>query len=208
MKIAYLLVLMIASTTSSAVELRMSKILSSVNWVSHDVTAQKDDPFQLTQSLPVLYKSFDILDSSTANTLIIAATSLSNIDVYNHYIGTSSNSESVTNSNYGYFTQFQLSVKTDLMITGQWTRLHDTYNDGYDSNSLLRPVEWSLLTESRTTAAREVGLNWTVFEGLQAFAKLQTVNSSAWIPQVSIPRFVTQDTEHWTLAAVELIYTF
>ncbi len=53
-----------------------------------------------------------------------------------------------------------------------------------------------------------VFVNWTVFEGLHAFAKLQTVNGSAWIPQVSVPRFVTQDSENWTLAAVELVYRF
>jgi hypothetical protein len=162
----------------------------------------------LTQNIPASFKSFDILDSSSANTLVIAAKSLSDIDIYSHYTDLQSNAQSSIYSHYAYFTEFQLAIKSDLMITGQWTRLHESYNDGYDSNRLLRPVEWSLVTESRTSAAREVGLNWTVFEGLQAFAKLQTVNSSAWIPQVSIPRFVTQDTENWTLAAVELVYTF
>ncbi|WP_412972385.1 hypothetical protein [Glaciecola sp. MF2-115] len=208
MKFAYLLILIVISTATNAVELRMSKLLSNVNWVPHNLAFQQNNPFQLTQSIPASFKSFDILDSSSANTLVIAAKSLSDIDLYSHYTDLQSNAKSSIYSHYAYFTEFQLAIKSDLMITGQWTRLHESYNDGYDSNRLLRPVEWSLVTESRTSAAREVGLNWTVFEGLQAFAKLQTVNSSAWIPQVSIPRFVTQDTENWTLAAVELVYTF
>jgi hypothetical protein len=208
MKFAYLLLLIVISTASNAVELRMSKLLSDANWVPHDLAVHQNSPFQLSQSMPASFKSFDILDSSSAHTLVIAAKSLSDIDIHNHYTDSNTNSQSFSTNEYPYFTEFQLAIKSDLMITGQWTRLHDSYNDGYDSNRLLRPVEWSLVTESRTSAARELGLNWTVFEGLQAFAKLQTVNSSAWIPQVSIPRFVTQDTENWTLAAVELIYTF
>lgn len=112
------------------------------------------------------------------------------------------------NSNGEYFTEFQVPLLSDLSISGQWARLHDSYNDGYDASRILRPVEWSIAAESRTSIARELGINWTVFEGLQAHAKVQTVNGSAWIPQVSIPRFVTQDSEHWTLAAVELVYTF
>jgi hypothetical protein len=213
MKLAYLIILFVISTACSAVEMRTSKVLSHASVPSQiDSTSHFVDDFiknampsQLLQSTPNSFKSFDILDSSTASTLIIGARSFSDVDAYNYFNRVSDNTAAV---NSQYFTEFQLTLKNHLTITGQWTRLHDSYIDGYDTNRLLRPVEWSLVTESRSSTAREVGLNWTIFEGLQAFAKLQTVNSSAWIPQVSIPRFITQDSEHWTLAAVELVYSF
>jgi hypothetical protein len=109
---------------------------------------------------------------------------------------------------FGYFTEFQFVIRQDLLLTGNWTRLHHSYNDGYDSNHILRPVEWSLVTESRASTAKAVGLNWSIYEGWRGYAKVQTVNGSAWIPQLNIPRFVTQDTEDWTLAAIEVVYSF
>lgn len=155
-----------------------------------------------------VFKSFDILDAASTSTLVISSLTLTDIDMFNHYSTTSTQALVSSGINYSFFTEFQLTLKNDLVLTGQWTRLHDSYNDGYETSRTLRPVEWSLATESRTSTARELGLNWTIYGGLKAYAKLQTVNSSAWIPQVSVPRFVTQDTDSWTLAAVELIYSF
>nr|WP_297347118.1 hypothetical protein [uncultured Glaciecola sp.] len=137
-----------------------------------------------------------------------AVESISDMDISSYYANYENQYLPANISHLGYFTEFQLTLKTDLTLTGQLTRLHDSYDDGYGARQILRPVEWSLTTESRTSTAREIGLNWTVFEGLHVFAKLQTVNGSAWIPQVSVPRFVTQDSENWTLAAVELVYRF
>ncbi|MFQ3206520.1 MAG: hypothetical protein ACI9IT_000658 [Glaciecola sp.] len=146
-----------------------------------------------------------VLMLSVISATSCAVESISDIDILSYY----DNQYLPANiSHFGYFTEFQLTLKNDLTLTGQLTRLHDSYDDGYGARQILRPLEWSLTTESRTSTAREIGLNWTVFEGLHAFAKLQTVNGSAWIPQVSVPRFVTQDSENWTLAAVELVYRF
>ena len=110
--------------------------------------------------------------------------------------------------NDSFFTEFQLPLKNDWVVMGQWTRLHKSYNNGDEASRTLRPLEWSLVTESRTSTAKEIGLNWTVYGSFKAYVKLQTVNSSAWIPQVSIPRFMTQDTDKWTLASAELVYRF
>lgn len=162
----------------------------------------------ISQGKQPVFKSFDILDAASTSTLVISSLTLTDIDMFNHYSTTSTQALVSSGINYSFFTEFQLTLKNDLVLTGQWTRLHDSYNDGYETSRTLRPVEWSLATESRTSTARELGLNWTIYGGLKAYAKLQTVNSSAWIPQVSVPRFVTQDTDNWTLAAVELIYSF
>lgn len=209
MKLVCLLIFLTVSAASHAVDSGMQRMSgsSAINaLVAHGSITKASNASLL--SAKTAFPSFDVLDTSASNTLIISAMSLSDIDVYRHYSPNEMASPFIQNSEFSYFTEFQLTLKRDLMITGQWTRLHTSYNDGYNSHRLLRPVEWSLATESRTSAAREVGLNWTVAEGLQVFTKLQTVNGSAWIPQVSVPRFVTQDSEHWTLAAVELVYTF
>ncbi|GAC29251.1 hypothetical protein [Brumicola pallidula] len=142
------------------------------------------------------------------STASCAVDSLSDIDTASYYSNSGNQSSLVNSRTGGYFTEFQLTLKNDLKLTGQWTHLHDPYNDGYDASEMLRPVGWSLANESRTSSARELGINWTVFEGLHAYAKVQTVNGSAWIPLVSVPRFVTQESERWTLAAVELVYRF
>ncbi|MFT6804876.1 MAG: hypothetical protein ACJAWT_000272 [Glaciecola sp.] len=149
-----------------------------------------------------------VLMLSVISATSYAVESLNDIDISSHYMSYDNQSLPSNINHFGYFTEFKLTLKNDLILTGQLTRLHDSYNDGYGARQIVRPVEWSLTTESRSLTAREIGLNWTVFEGLHAFANLQTVNGSAWIPQVSVPRFVTQDSENWTLAAVELVYRF
>ncbi|PKI02466.1 hypothetical protein [Glaciecola sp. 33A] len=142
------------------------------------------------------------------STASYAVDSLSDIDTASYYPNDHNQPSLVNSRTDRYFTEFQLILKNDLKLTGQWTHLHDPYNDGYDASKILRPVEWSLANESRSSSARELGINWTVFEGLHAHAKVQTVNGSAWIPLVSVPRFVTQESERWTLAAVSLVYRF
>lgn len=142
------------------------------------------------------------------STASYASDSLSDIDTASYYPN-SHNGPSLGNShNDNYVTEFELILKNDLKLTGQWRHLHDPYNDGFDDSRILRPVEWSIANESRISSARELGINWTVFKGLHAQAKVQTVNGSAWIPLVSVPRFVTQESERWTLAAVSLVYRF
>ena len=228
MKLGYVLILFIISTACSAADLHINKMNSSAylvmqnavmqnavmqnvavkNAVVKNAAKQTSIASQLVQAKPIAFSAFDILGSDTSNTLVIGSLSLGDMDIFNHYSSISNQSGLANDSHFGYFTEFQLTLKSDLSLTGQWTRLHDSYNHGYTASQILRPVEWSLATESRTSTAREIGLNWAVYEGLHAFAKLQTVNGSAWIPLVTVPRFVTQDSENWTLAAVELVYRF
>ncbi len=203
-KLSCLLTLLFISTAGYAVESRSSKLSLGAYLIAQNTMAA----FPISQVKQPVFKSFDILDAASSNTLVISSLTLSSIDTFNHFSTTSTHALDPSGTNNGFFTEFQLVIKSDLVLSGQWTRLHDSYNDGYETSGTLRPVEWSLATESRTSTARELGLNWTVYGGLKAYAKLQTVNSSAWIPQVSIPRFVTQDTDDWTLAAVELVYSF
>jgi len=142
------------------------------------------------------------------STVSFAVDSVNDIDTASYY-SNRDNHPSVLDSEAGsYFIEFQFALKNDLKLTGQWTHLYDPYNDGYAASKMLRPVEWSLANESRTSSAGELGINWTVFESLHAYAKVQTVNGSPWIPLVSVPRFVTQESEQWTLAAVSLVYRF
>ena len=202
-KLSCLLTLLFVSTVGYAVE-SSSKLSLGAYLIAQNTMAA----FPISQVKQPVFKSFDILDAASSNTLVISSLTLSIIDRFNHFSTTSTHALGPSGTNNGFFTEFQLVIKSDLVLSGQWTRLHDSYNDGYETSGTLRPVEWSLATESRTSTARELGLNWTVYGGLKAYAKLQTVNSSAWIPQVSIPRFVTQDTDDWTLAAVELVYSF
>lgn len=207
-KLSCLLTLLLMSTVGYALDSTSSKLSSGAYLIAQNTMVASLVASPSAQVKQPVFKSFDILDAASANTLVISSLTLSDIDMFNHYSTTSTQALNSSGINYGFFTEFQLTLKNDLVLTGQWTRLHDSYNDGYEASGTLRPVEWSLATESRTSTARELGLNWTVYGGLKAYAKLQTVNSSAWIPQVSIPRFVTQDTDDWTLAAVELVYSF
>lgn len=207
-KLSCLLALLFVSTVSYAVESSTNKLSMGAYIIAQNTVIETFIASPVSQVKQPVFRSFDILDAASANTLVISSLTLSDIDMFNHYSTTSAQALLSSGINYGFFTEFQLTLKNDLVLTGQWTRLHDSYNDGYETSGTLRPVEWSLATESRTSTARELGLNWTVYGGLKAYAKLQTVNSSAWIPQVSIPRFVTQDTDNWTLAAVELVYSF
>ena|GEM_PF-2405394 len=208
MKLSCLLTLLFMSTASHAVDLGRSEFNMGAYLIAQNAVTGAFSESQALKLKQPVFKSFDILDVASANILVISASTLNDIEMFNHYSTTSKPPLTANASNYGFYTEFQLPLKNDLVLMGQWTRLHDSYNDGFESSRTLRPVEWSLATESRTSTARELGLNWTVYGGLKAYAKLQTVNSSAWIPKVSIPRFVTQDTENWTLAAVELVYSF
>lgn len=208
MKLSCLLTLLLISTVGYAAEQSSNKLSMGAYLIAQSTVIESFGGTPISQVKQPVFKSFDILDAASANTLVISSLTLSDIDMFNHYSTTNTQTLVSSGINYGFFTEFQLTLKNDLVLTGQWTRLHDSYNDGYETSGTLRPVEWSLATESRASTARELGLNWTVYGGLKAYAKLQTVNSSAWIPQVSIPRFVTQDTDDWTLAAVELVYSF
>ena len=207
-KLSCLMTLFLMLTVGYAAEPISNKLSSGAYLIAQNtMTASLVAP-PISQGKQPVFKSFDILDAASTSTLVISSLTLTDIDMFNHYSTTSTQALVSSGINYSFFTEFQLTLKNDLVLTGQWTRLHDSYNDGYETSRTLRPVEWSLATESRTSTARELGLNWTIYGGLKAYAKLQTVNSSAWIPQVSVPRFVTQDTDNWTLAAVELIYSF
>lgn len=207
-KLSCLITLFLMLTVGYAAEPISNKLSSGAYLIAQNtMTASLVAP-AFSQGKQPVFKSFDILDAASTSTLVISSLTLTDIDMFNHYSTTSTQALVSSGINYSFFTEFQLTLKNDLVLTGQWMRLHDSYNDGYETSRTLRPVEWSLATESRTSTARELGLNWTIYGGLKAYAKLQTVNSSAWIPQVSVPRFVTQDTDNWTLAAVELIYSF
>lgn len=65
-----------------------------------------------------------------------------------------------------------------------------------------------LVQLANTKTARTLSLDWSLNDNWKTQVKLQTVNGSAWLPLVSIPRFITQDSEDWTLAAVEVVYSF
>ena len=109
---------------------------------------------------------------------------------------------------YGFYTGLQYDIQEDLSITGQWSRFQSTQYDRHFASNVISAVDLSLLEEARSQTARTLGLNWAMSDAWRAQAKLQTVSGSVWLPNVTIPRFVTQDSENWTLAAVELIYTF
>lgn len=109
---------------------------------------------------------------------------------------------------FGFYTGLQYDIQEDLSITGQWSRFQTVQNGRYFTSNVLTVVDLSLLEEARSQTARTVGLNWTMSNGWRAQAKVQTVAGSVWLPNVTIPRFITQDSEDWTLAAIEVIYTF
>jgi hypothetical protein len=109
---------------------------------------------------------------------------------------------------YGFYTGLQYDIQEDLSITGQWSRFQTAQYDKHFASNVLSVVDLSLLEEARSQTARTLGLNWTMSEAWRAQAKVQTVAGSVWLPNVTIPRFVTQDSENWTLAAIELVYTF
>jgi hypothetical protein len=91
-----------------------------------------------------------------------AIESLSEFGISSHSANYANQSLPANINHLGYFTEFQLTLKNDLILTGQLTRLHDSYNAGYGARQILRPVEWSLTTESRSSTAREIELNWTL----------------------------------------------
>lgn len=109
---------------------------------------------------------------------------------------------------YGFYTGLQYDLQEDLSITGQWSRFQTAQYDKHFASNVLTVVDLSLLEEARSQTARTLGLNWTMSDAWRAQAKVQTVAGSVWLPNVTIPRFVTQDSENWTLAAIEVIYTF
>ena len=109
---------------------------------------------------------------------------------------------------YGFYTGLQYDIQEDLSITGQWSRFQSAQHDRHFASNVISAVDLSLLEEARSHTARTLGLNWALSNAWRAQAKLQTVTGSVWLPNVTIPRFVTQDSEDWTLAAVEVIYTF
>lgn len=74
--------------------------------------------------------------------------------------------------------------------------------------SLFSALDQQMFDQVRTIPLVTLGLNWHMNNNWKAHAKLQTINESVWLPQVSVPRFITQDAENWTVAAVEVIYTF
>lgn len=76
------------------------------------------------------------------------------------------------------------------------------------SVSLFSALDQNMFDQTRASTVMALGLNWRMNNNWKAHAKLQTVSDSVWLPQVDVPRFITQDSENWTLAAVEVIYTF
>jgi hypothetical protein len=112
------------------------------------------------------------------------------------------------NNSFGYFTAIEYSIQQDLTLTGQWSRYQPNFAEFHSHSSFFKALDTRLLEEARTTSSRIVGLNWKMTTGWRAYAKVQTVAGSAWLPGVDIPRFVTQDSEDWTLAAIEVVYTF
>lgn len=74
--------------------------------------------------------------------------------------------------------------------------------------SLFSALDQNLFDQNRASTVMALGLNWRMNNNWKAHAKLQTVSDSVWLPQVNVPRFITQDSENWTLAAVEVVYTF
>ena len=55
-------------------------------------------------------------------------------------------SQNLSRGSVGFFTEFQFVIRQDLYLTGNWTRLHQSYNDSYDSNQYLKKV---MLSEIR-----------------------------------------------------------
>ncbi len=214
MKLAFLIGLLFTSASCVAVDLRFkdSGQLPEAGPAQTSVPAWLSS--RLAKSQPIAFTPFGADQPLTIGGGTIGGGTSRQPDAFtygrpvyqNSLIG--SQSVGLDSGSVGFFTEFQFVIRQDLFLTGNWTRLHQSYNDSYDSNRILRPVEWSLITESRASTAKTVGLNWNIYQGWRAYAKLQTVNGSAWIPQLNIPRFVTQDAEDWTLAAVEIVYSF
>ncbi|MBF7074979.1 hypothetical protein ISG33_16380 [Glaciecola sp. MH2013] len=134
--------------------------------------------------------------------------SFTNTNTYSLNLLNASLGLSVPQDSSGYFTAIEFAIQDDLTLSGQWSRYQVSFSDAHRDNKFFKALDTSLLEEARNTTSRVVGLNWNMSKGWRAYAKVQTVAGSVWLPQVTIPRFVTQDSEHWTLAAIEVVYTF
>ena len=134
--------------------------------------------------------------------------SFNNAKTEPHYFSVAPLGLNLPNNSFGYFTAIEYSIQQDLTLTGQWSRYQPNFAEFHSHNTFFKALDTSLLEEARTSSSRIVGLNWNMTPGWRAYAKVQTVAGSAWLPGVDIPRFVTQDSEDWTLAAIEVVYTF
>ncbi|MDT0593536.1 hypothetical protein [Glaciecola petra] len=74
--------------------------------------------------------------------------------------------------------------------------------------SLFTALDQKMFDQTRAPLLIALGLNWRMNNNWKAHATLQTIGESVWLPQVTVPRFITQDAENWTVAAVEITYTF
>lgn len=108
----------------------------------------------------------------------------------------------------GYFTEFQFVIGQNLLLTGNWTRINQSNTHNHGGHRILKAAKWSLTNDPIALTAKTLGINWHINEGWGAYAKLQTVSGSAWLPQHSIPSYITQDLENWTLGSVGVVYQF